>query len=371
MEMDRFPNVFKPLEIKDLVIRNRIVFPPTVTGYSNADGSIGDRHKSYYRTIAQAGVGLIIIGAAAVTQDGSLTMGCTRIDKDDYIEGISDLFALIKAEGCVAGIQLAHAGRQTNTRRIGTLSTVAPSAIACPVNGVMPRELSIEEIKDLENAFVRATERALKAGVDLIEYHAAHGYLINQFLSPFSNKRSDEYGGSLENRARFAINIIKEARERVGFKPVLGFRISADEFMEGGFTLEEAKKVCRWMVDNGSDFIDVSAGTPAVDWEIRSGEMEKGTYVRLAASIKEVVGVPVICVGRITSLEQAETILAKGSADLVAMARAFIADPLLISKTLQNQADSIVECINCRNCFHTIMDDEGDGMECNQNPDLP
>ncbi|MHC4216079.1 MAG: oxidoreductase [Planctomycetota bacterium] len=370
--MNHFSKVLNnPLKIKDIVIPNRIVFPPIVTGYSNADGSIGDRQRNFYKTIAQGGVGLVIIGATAVAEDGLITMRCSRIDKDDYIKDLSELFDSIKAEGSVAGIQLVHAGRQTNTRRTGGLPTVAPSAIPCPISGVMPRELNIVEIKNLENAFAQATERALEAGADFIEYHAAHGYLINQFLSPFSNKRADEYGGSLENRARFALNIIKGARERVGVKPVLGFRISAVEFIEGGFTLEEAKKVCQWMVDHGSDFVHVSAGISAVEWEIRSREMEKGTFIQLAASIKEVVDVPIICVGAITSLKQAEGILVNGFADLVAMGRALIADPRLITKTLQYQVDSIVDCDNCRNCLHTIMDDEGNGMECSQNPDLP
>jgi 2,4-dienoyl-CoA reductase-like NADH-dependent reductase (Old Yellow Enzyme family) len=370
--MNSFPKILNnPLEIRDIVIPNRIVFPPIVTGYSNEDGSIGDRQKNFYKTIAQGGPGLVIIGATAVNEDGSLALRCSRIDKDDYIKGLRDLFDTIKAEGSVAGIQLVHAGRQTNTRRTGGLPTVAPSAIPCPVNGVMPREMNIGAIRDLENAFIRATERAIEAGADFIEYHAAHGYLINQFLSPFSNKRADEYGGSLENRARFAINIIKGARERVGAKPVIGFRVSAVEFIEGGFTLEEAKKVCQWMVDYGSDFIHVSAGISAVEWEIRNREMEKGTFIQLAASIKEVVDVPVICVGAITGLKQAEGIIAKGDADLVAMGRALIADPRLIIKTLKNQVDTIVECANCRNCYQTIMDDDGNGMECSQNPDLP
>ena len=369
--MKRFPHVFKPLEIKEVLIPNRIVLPPIVTGYSNLDGSISERQKTFYKTIAQDGVGLVIIGATAVTEDGPLTMGCSRIDKDDYIKGLSELFAIIKAEGSVAGIQLAHAGRQTNTRRTGGLPTVAPSAISCPINGVTPHELTLTEIKNIENDFVRASERALESGADFIEYHAAHGYLINQFLSPFSNKRTDEYGGSLENRARFALNIIKAARERVGTRPVLGFRLSAVEFIDGGLTIDESKKVCQWMVENGSDFIDVSAGISAVAWEIRGKEMEKGTFVQIASSIKAVVDVPVICVGAVFSLEQAEGLLVKGSADLVAIGRAFIVDPRLITKTLQNQVDSIVECIDCRNCIHTIMDDDGNGMECSQNPDLP
>jgi 2,4-dienoyl-CoA reductase-like NADH-dependent reductase (Old Yellow Enzyme family) len=266
---------------------------------------------------------------------------------------------------------LAHAGRQTNTRRTGGLPTLAPSAIPCPVNKVTPRELTPEEIRKLEDAHVEATTRALRAGAEFIEYHGAHGYLINQFLSPFSNRRTDEYGGPLENRARFALKIIKAARDRVGDAPVLGFRISAVEFVDGGLTLEDSKKVSQWMVANGADFIDVSAGISAVDWEIRSKEIAKGTYLEAAAAIKKAVDVPVICVGAISSLDRAEQILAEGSADLVAMGRAFIADPELISKTLHDKESSIVECTDCRYCFQTIMDDDGNGMECSQNVDLP
>jgi 2,4-dienoyl-CoA reductase-like NADH-dependent reductase (Old Yellow Enzyme family) len=369
--MSRFPHVFEPLKIKKVVIPNRIVLPPLVTGYSNLDGSIGERQKIFYQAIAKDGVGLVIIGAAAITQDGGLAMGCSRVDQDVYVDGMTELFSTIKAEGSVPGVQLAHAGRQTNTRRTEGLSTVAPSAIPCPVNEVMPRELAVEDIKNLEDAFVHATERALKAGAEFVEYHAAHGYLINQFLSLFSNHRTDEYGGTLENRARFALNIIEGARARVGETPVLGFRVSAVEFIDGGLTLEESKKVCQWMVAKGADFIDVSAGISAVDWEIRSKEIEKGTYLEVASAIKKAVDVPVICVGGIGSLDSAEKILAEGIADLVAMGRAFIADPELISKTLRGDEDAVVECVNCRYCFQTIMDDDGDGMECSQNPDLP
>jgi 2,4-dienoyl-CoA reductase-like NADH-dependent reductase (Old Yellow Enzyme family) len=235
----------------------------------------------------------------------------------------------------------------------------------------MPRELRTEGIKALEEGFVRATERAIQAGADLVEYHAGNGYLINQFLSPFSNKRPDEYGGSLENRARFALYIIQGARQRIGEGPVLGFRISAVEFIQGGFELDEAKTVCQWMVDSGADFIDVSAGIQAVDWKLRVEEMKKGTFVRVAAAIREVVDVPVICVGAIRSLERAEAILKGGSADLVAIGRALVADPELIHKTLGGRSDSVVECIDCYECYFTMADDEGSGMKCSQNPNLP
>ena len=172
--MNLFPHVFEPLTIKNALIPNRIVLPPLVTGYSNVDGSIGERQKIFYKTIAKDGVGLIIIGATAITQDGVLYTGCSRLDRDDYIKGMSELFFSIKAEGSVAGIQLAHAGRQTNLRRTEGLSTVAPSPIECPVNKVMPRELTLKEIKNIENAFINATERALKAGAEFTVHVGSH-----------------------------------------------------------------------------------------------------------------------------------------------------------------------------------------------------
>jgi 2,4-dienoyl-CoA reductase-like NADH-dependent reductase (Old Yellow Enzyme family) len=369
--MERFPNVFTPLQIKDLTIPNRIVFPPVLSGYANRDGSVSDRMLAFYESIAASGVGLVIVGATAVARNGVLSLHCARLDSDRYIPGQQELFARIKARGSAAGIQLAHAGRQANNARVGG-ETLAPSAITCPLNKVTPRAMKVGEIRELKEAFVRATERALQAGADFIEYHGAHGYLINQFFSSFSNKRSDEYGGALDNRARFALNIIRAARKAVGDQPVLGFRISAAEFVEGGLTIEDTRQISRWLVDAGSDFVHVSAGLSATDFEIRHREMQKGTYVRLADAIKKAVDVPVICVGMISSLERAEQILAEGSADLVAICRALIADPELISKTLEGREGEIVECIDCRNCFRTMWADEsGDGMECSQNESLP
>ena len=199
------------------------------------------------------------------------------------MEGLESLFNLIKAEGSAAGIQLYHAGSKTTDRRAGGLDLVAPSAIEHPeMSGGVPHELTIKEIHQLEEAFVKATERAFAAGADFVEFHGAHGYLINQFLSPLFNKRIDEYGGSLENRARFGLNIIKRAREVVGSAPVMGIRISAVEFTEGGCQIEDSQKFCGWFVDEGIDFIDVSAEmTPeGVD------EIFKAGFVSFASSIK-------------------------------------------------------------------------------------
>ncbi len=365
--MNRFTHSLSPLNIRSLVIPNRIVFPPTVTGYSNSDGSVSHRQESFYKSIAQGGTGMIIVGATAVAPEGVGWMGNTRIDRDEHIEGLERLFKVIKAEGSAAGIQLYHAGSKTTARRTDGLDLVAPSAIEHFEGSGVPHELTLKETHQLEEAFVKATERAFAAGADFVEFHGAHGYLINQFLSPLFNKRSDEYGGSLENRARFGLNIIKRAREVVGPEPVMGIRISAAEFTEGGYQIEDSRKFCKWFVDEGIDFIDASAEMSPEGAE----EMFKGTFVKLASSIKDAVNVPVICVGAIKSLERIEEILAEGRADLVAVCRALIADPEMITKTLNGKEEGIVECLDCFECGVTMGDDDGDGMKCPQNPSLP
>jgi 2,4-dienoyl-CoA reductase (NADPH2) len=365
---DRFECAGEPLEINGLVVPNRIVFPAIMTGYSNSDGTVSDRELKFYEAIARSRVGLVIVGATAIEPAGVGFMGNSRIDSDTYVEGLERLFHLIKAQGCVAGIQLYHAGCRTNSARTGGRPIVAPSAIPPPEGGPTPRELTSDEIANLEEAFVRATERAVAAGADFIEYHAAHGVLINQFLSPLFNQRSDEYGGPLQNRARFALNILDGARRLLGTGPVLGFRINAVEFAERGLTLDESKELARMFVEHGSNYVDVSAwGNPRAIVK----EMKKGTFVQMAAAIKEVVDVPVVCVGGIKHLEQAERILSDGAADLVAIGRGLIADPLLVAKILDRKEDEINECLDCWKCLGSVGDDQGKGMECPQNPDLP
>lgn len=364
--MTRFKRINEPLHIRGLDVPNRIVFPPFVTGYSNADGSIGDRQVSFYQSIARSGVGMVIVGASAVAPEGTGCICTTRIDRDEYIPGLTRLFDEIRAEGSAAGIQLYHCGLATNTRRTNGLPVVAPSALPYEGGG-MAHELTTEEIVSLEDAFAQAARRAFTAGADFIEIHAAHAYLINQFLSSIYNKRTDEYGGTLENRARFALNIIDRTRKVIGSDPVIGVRISALEYQEGGYPIEDAKTFSTWMVERGVDFVHVSA-TMTLEG---IGEMNRGAFVRLASLIKESVDVPVICVGAIRDLGQAEEIVTEGSADLVAIGRALVADPELISKGINGKDAEITECLDCWECTTAIFDDDRNGMECPQNPDLP
>ena len=290
----------------------------------------------------------------------------TFSDDDRYIPGLRRVFDVIREQGSVPGVQIIHPGRQTTSKITGR-QTVSASAIPCPVTGETPKELAAAEIEELEDAFARATRRAVEAGAEVIEFHAAHGYLLFQFLSLLSNFRQDRYGGSLENRARFALNAVDKARDLVGMNPVLGFRISAEEFVEGGVTIAESRAVARMMAEHSSDFIHVSAGTPAAGPR-RFEEMEAGTYVRLAEAIKEVVDVPVICVGWVMGLDRAEAILAQGSADLVSIGRALVADHDLLKKCYADQAADVVECTHCGVCLESLYANEP--MRCAQNLDL-
>lgn len=368
MPMGRYDFVLRPLTIKNLTLPNRIVFPPFVTGYSNPDGTIHDRQIEFLKAIAASGVGMVIVGATAVAPEGKGWTGNTAICSDDHIPGLERLFRETKAGSTAAmGIQLYHCGVTTNSRRTGGRPLVAPSPLKSPYKDGIARELTIEEVKDLEERFVAGARRALAAGADFIEIHGAHGYLIHQFLSPLTNKRTDEYGGSFENRARFGLNVMGKTRKALGEDAVVGVRINGDEFAEGGYTLSDAKVFARWAADRGMDYIHVSGGTTRKGME----ELAKGTFTQLAGAIRAEVDVPVICVGAIRTLDRAEEILSKGQADLVAIGRALVADPGMVHKFLKGQDDEVVECVECWGCLHSMGDDDGHGMECAQNPDLP
>jgi len=365
--MNPYELVRRPLTIKNLLIPNRVVFPPFVTGYSNPDGTISDRQIEFYKSLSRGGTGMIIVGATAVAPEGMGWMGNTAIYHDDFIPGLQRLFDETKTKNNVVGIQLYHSGISTNSKRTGGLPLVAPSPLEYPDKSAIAHELTIEEIQGLETAYAEAAKRAFSAGADFVEIHAAHGYLIDQFLSPLTNKRTDPYGGSLENRARFALNIIEKTRFAVGESAVVGVRISADEYSPGGYTLSDAKIFSKWFQDKGMDFIHVSA----IMNEKGIEELFAGKFVKLAAGIKNAVNVPVICVGAIKTLDRAEEILSEGSADLIAIGRALVADPDMVNKSLAGKHDDVVECVDCFGCFTTLGDDNGNGMECTQNPDLP
>lgn len=370
----RYPHVFSKCEVGPLTLPNRIAFPAWQLNYANADGTISDKLMKFYTDLAKGGCGLIYTGAAVVTDDGIPFDRIMRVDTDDMIPGLTKLFAGIKEAGAAAAIQLIHYGRQSSSSLSGDVLRSA-SAIPCPVMSqydpeYQVREISLEEIDGLREAFIAAAERSVKAGADMVEVHAAHGYMLNQFLSPYSNKRSDAYGGSVENRARLIVEIIAGIRAKLKDKVAISVRISGDEFVEGGLKPEDFKEIVPMFEKAGMDLLNVSAGVyESMDRIVPPKSYGTTPHVDVAARIKEFTHVPVVAVGSILSpgLQAAEAILSSGEADLCALGRAQMSDPEFVKKSAEGRENEITKCIHCNACtFWTTGDPE---VYCVVNPD--
>jgi 2,4-dienoyl-CoA reductase-like NADH-dependent reductase (Old Yellow Enzyme family)/thioredoxin reductase len=367
MNQGHFPKLFEPGRIGSLKLKNRLVMPPMATNYALKDGAVTDRQTAYYAERAKGGVGLIIVEISCIdspTGKGMVRQIC--IDDDKFIPGLSQLAKAIKQHGAKAAIQLHHAGRQTSARWTGH-QPVAPSPI--PGNeGELPRALTLEEIAALIQRFGEAAERAKKASFDGVELHGAHGYLISQFLSPLSNHRQDAYGGSVGNRAKFLLDIIKAIRDRVGKDYPLWCRLSAMEVgADGGITVEETQVVAKLAEKAGVDAIHVSAHQvgPA-----RRPPMAQPpcSFVPYAQAIREVVSVPVIAVSRIPP-ELAEDVIRDGKADFVSIGRQLLVDPYLPQKVQAGRIEDIRPCLCCMTCLDSIRWSR-EGVRCVVNPTL-
>jgi NADPH2 dehydrogenase len=310
--------LFTPFTIKNTTIKNRIVMAPMCM-YScpNEDGMVENWHKTHYTSRAVGQVGLIILEATAVTPQGRISPNDLGIWSDDHIAGLKELTDLMKEHGAATGIQLAHAGRKAVLEG----EILAPSSLAFNEKMKQPKEMTIEEIQETIEAFKLGAERAQKAGFDIIEIHGAHGYLINEFLSPLSNQRTDEYGGSPENRYRFLREVI-EAIKTVWDGPLF-VRVSAHDYHEKGLTAEDYVQFGKWMKEQGIDLIDVSSGA-VVPARIHT---YPGYQVKFSEKIKEEAGIPTGAVGLITAPLHAEEILQNDRADLIFLARELLRDP--------------------------------------------
>ena len=275
------------------------------------------------------------------------------------------LFGAIEKAGSIPAVQLNHGGRVMSPELAGG-RVVGPSAIASPGGGGVPHELSKEEIEEIINQFVAAAVNAQKAGAQMVEFHGAHSFLLNEFLSPAANQRTDNYGGSPENRARIVGNILRSTREKVGDEFILGLRMSVEEYVEGGLTVEQSAEMVNWFADDGLDIVHISGGGMDSGGRMIEEAM-KGNLIKLAGQIKKHVDIPVIAVGGILTLDQAEAVLDEGLADMVAIGRALIADGELVTKSIGNRKDDIEECTNCMQCF---MPTEIPGMTCAVNENL-
>lgn len=348
--------IFEPIRIGRLEIKNRMVMAPMHSSMAAETGAVSERLLAYYEARARGGVGLLIAEHLIVDYPrGKNTPICVTIHDDKFIGGLGRLVEAVQAHGARIVAQINHAGRETSPAATEGLELVSASDIPFALLGGKPRPLTIPEIRDLVKKFRAAARRAKVAGFDGVEIHAAHGYLIGQFLSPYTNKRTDEYGGSFDNRIRFLLEIVREVREEVGPDYPLFCRISGSELIDEGLTLDDMKEVARRLEAVSIDCIDVSAGIyESRIWTYPLMGAEPGCLAYLAAGIKEAVRVPVIAVGKINDPRVAEEILLAGKADLVAFGRALLADPDLPRKARENRLADIRPCIACNICMDRI-----------------
>ena len=326
--------LFSPLRLRGLELKNRIVMSP-MCQYSSAGGLPNDWHAVHLASRAVGGVALVVVEATAVVPEGRITPADAGIWNDAQAEAWGAMARLVKARGAAAGLQLAHAGRKASTdvpwrggRAIapgnGGWEPVAPSAIAFADGYATPRVLAKPEIAAMCDAFVAATRRALAAGFDVLEIHAAHGYLLHEFLSPLANARDDEYGGSLENRMRFPLEVVAAVRDAWPQDRPLLVRISASDWAEGGWDLPQSIQLARHMRALGVDLVDCSSGGQVPHAKVALGP---GYQVPFAEAIRREAGIATGAVGLLTEPQQAEAIVASGGADAVLLARALLRDP--------------------------------------------
>ena len=342
-----YPKIFEPITIKRTTIKNRIAMTPMGTNYGEQNGEMSFLHINYYEQRAKGGTGLIIVENASVdSPQGSNGTTQLRIDHDNYLPRLFKFCENIHRYGTCVAIQINHAGASAVSSRIN-MQPVSASDVPTKAGGDIPRPLTKDEILDIVKKYGQAAKRAQIAGFDAVEIHAGHSYLISQFLSPTTNKRTDEFGGSVENRTRFCRMVIEEVRKQVGpFFPIM-LRLSADEMVEGGNTLEDTLKYLEY-VQEEVDIFDVSCGlNSSIQYQIDANYMKDGWRSYMPRAVKEKFGKPCISMGNIRDPKVAEKILADGDADLIGMGRGLIADPEWVNKVASGHECDIRKCISC------------------------
>ncbi|HIH77958.1 MAG TPA: FAD-dependent oxidoreductase [Halobacteria archaeon] len=364
-----FPKLLSPIKIGTMEVKNRFVIPPMGTNFANPDGSVSQQLIDYWVARAKGGYGLLMVEVTAVDPLGKAIPFQPGIWDNKFIPGWKKLVDEVHKYGAKIAVQLHHAGRQTTHDVIGA-QPVAPSPIPCPVDKEIPRELTTDEVYDLIEKFGNAARRARDAGFDAVEVHGAHGYLIAQFMSPYSNKRMDEFGGDFMSRMNFPVEIIKNIRRKVGNGYPIIFRFSGDERVPGGRNIDESRIVARVMENVGVDAFHVSTGVyGSMPWLIAPSAVPPGYNIYAAEEIKKVVNIPVIAVGRINDPFLAEEILENGEADMVSLGRESLADPELPNKVASGFIDEISPCIGCMQaCVGFLFDPNRLKISCLVNP---
>ena len=335
-----FQRLFSPFPVGGLELKNRLVMAPLFLGYAGVTGAVTPGLLEHYRLMAQSGVALVVVENASIDHpvaSGSLRQ--LRADTDQCIEGLARLARTIKQEGALACLQIHHGGRYARAAP----RPVAPSEVE--VFGRVPRALEAGELPAIARKFADTARRAEEAGFDMVELHGGTGYLLSEFISPRTNLRTDEYGGSLENRCRFPLEVIAAVKAEVGKFPV-GYRFLAHEWLPGGLTLEESAPAATLLASAGLAYLSVMGGTYESFGlaEVVEASKRPGHMAHLAAAVKAVVDIPVIAAGRIDSGELAEQILAEGKADLIGLARVLWTDPEWPTKVREGREDEIIHC---------------------------
>jgi dimethylglycine catabolism A len=365
------PLLLRPGRIGHVELRNRIVLPSMTTRAADEEGFVTEDVVAYYVARARGGVGLVTVEMAAPEKVGKHRFRELGIYDDRFLPGLTRLVEAIHAQGAKVAIQLGHGGGHTRADIMGE-PPIAPSAVSHPVfeqtmETVIPLEMSAERIATTTRAFVEAARRAARGGFDVVELHAAHGYLLSQFLCPAENRRIDRWGGSLENRARFGLDILRSTKAAAPGLAVI-FRLNADDFFPEGMPFEEGQQVAVWAAEAGADAIHVSAGhyrsLPSAAVMIPPMAMPDATFLDMAARIKERVAVPVIAVGRLGDPAKAMAALDEGKADFVALGRALLADPDWVAKAACGEP--VRRCIACNSCVDGMR--AGGRLHCLVNP---
>jgi 2,4-dienoyl-CoA reductase-like NADH-dependent reductase (Old Yellow Enzyme family)/thioredoxin reductase len=371
--MSRFNHLFQPIQIKNTLFRNRVAMAPMNHNFADPDGRVTDQAVDYYAERAKGGASLIVTSAAVVDRRAKKRPGELCVYADEFIPGLRTLTTAVQAQGAKIFLQLNHIGRElgSGTTLKFSIEPVGPSALPHPLTGEVCHELTIEEIKEIRDLFIDSARRAQEAGFDGVEVHGAHGYLLTQFVHPFSNRRTDEYGGGFEGRIKLPLEIVKGTREATGDNFLIDYRMSGSEFVEDGRLLAHDESIS--LAKRLSEFVDVlhvSAGSNQTPTMARRTiplmSTPRGCYAYLAGNIKKAVNIPVMAVGRINTPEIAESILAGGQADMVAIGRGMIADPYWVRKAEAGQEDQIRTCVACnQGCIEYLFQDRQ--ISCLQN----
>ena len=335
-----YKSLFSPITINGLTLKNRLTMAPLYLGYAGEGGTVSEMLLEHYQLMAQSGVAMVVVENATVDHPiGSGSNRTIRADTDDNLHGLKQLAATIKEAGALACLQINHAGRFA----LATQDPAAPSAVE--IFGRMPRTLDHAEIDSIVDKYADAAIRTKTAGFDMVELHGGTGYLLAQFLSPRTNTRTDEYGGNLENRQRFAMDVLKRVKAAVGDFPV-GYRFLADEWLPDGLQLKESRQFAKALAQAGIAYISVMGGTYESFFlpDVVQRSKQEGYMLDLAAAIRTEVDVPVIAAGRLATGEFTDQAIAEGETDLIGLARVLWADPKWPQKVRNGQDTEIVHC---------------------------